>query len=538
MMGQRADKSVEVSLGEALLPPTPEQAMRAAFQLAKDLSLEMSEEEAVGIFMQVLTNLLPGRSISVRVIDPNDFRLTALLASGPLAVRLDEAALELKASSLRATGLQLPMHLSRVQGRVRIVDKYVPIFHGSHSGFSVPLVAARGLYGLLNVEYPSRPELASSDEPLAIPLANQLSVALRGVSLLHEARHYRDYLRQLLEVANVFIVIVDRDGKVAVVNHALQAYLGRNIAIGSDLAAIEPSEIPQPSLLGLLRRAQAGRPMAPVEVSLERATGELGTALFNVAMLGGPDGHVKGIIAIGQERDRIRSLERQIVQAEKLATLGQLAAGLVHELNNPLASISVYANYFVQLFSQRGVDGDLERAKKIADGAHRIERLSRELMSYARPSAEFEIAHLNEVIRQAVAFCELVVEKASAQLVLELDPDVPPVRMIPSQIQQVVINLITNACHALFGEQRVVRVRSSVSHRDVMFEVVDSGSGIDKQHHARLFEPFFTTKSEGRGSGLGLPICKHIVEAHGGTIHFESRLGEATRFVITLPLGG
>ena len=520
---------------QVLLPPSPEQAMLAAFRLAKDLSVDMREEEAVGIFMQVLVGLLPGRFISVRVIDPTDFRLTALLASGPLQVRLDEAALELKASSLRATGLVLP---TRLQDRVRTTDRYGSIFRGSQGGFSVPLVAARRLYGLLNVEYPSQPELASSDEVLAIPLANQLSVALRGVSLLHEARYYRDYLRQLLEVANVFIVIVDRNGKIAVVNHALQAYLGRSIATGSDLQALEPAALPQPSLVGLLRRAQAGLAIAPDEVVLDRGNGEKGIALFNVSMLRGPDGHVEGVIAIGQERDRIRSLERQIVQAEKLATLGQLAAGLVHELNNPLTSISVYGNYFVQLFTQRGVEGDLDRARKIVEGAQRIERLSRELMSYARPSAEYEVGFLNEVIRQAVTFCELVVEKSAAQLVLELDPDVPAVRMIPSQIQQVVINLITNACHALQGERRVVRVRSFSVDGDAVFEVIDSGSGIEKQHHARLFEPFFTTKPEGRGSGLGLPICKHIVEAHGGAIRFESRLGEGTRFVITLPVGG
>lgn len=535
MIGQSVDDRAETSGPPAVLEtPTAEQAMQAAFRLAKELSVEMREEEAIGTFMQVLVGLLPGRHISVRVLDPSDLRLTALLASGPLAVALDEAPVELKSGSVRATGLSLP---PRHADRVKVVDKYAPIFRGSHGGFSVPLVAARRLHGLLNVEYPSNPELAPGDEPLAIALANQLSVALRGVSLLHEARYYRDYLRQLLEVANVFIVIVDRAGKVAVVNRALQLYLGRSIAMGSDLMALEPNEIQQPSLGWLLKRAQAGLAVGPIEVALDRS-GELGFAHFNVSMLRGPEGNVEGVIAIGQERDRIRSLEKQIVQSEKLATLGQLAAGLVHELNNPLTSISVYGNYFVQLFSQRGVDGDLERAKKIVDGAQRIERLSRELMSYARPAEDFELANLNDVVRQAVAFCELVVEKCNAQLVLELDADIPVVRMIPTQIQQVVINLITNACHALVGERRMVRVRSHYTDDLVTFEVVDSGSGIDKAHQARLFEPFFTTKPEGRGSGLGLPICKHIVEAHGGTIDFESRSGEGSKFVITLPVGG
>src|SRR5258708_38254131 len=110
--------------------------------------------------------------------------------------------------------------------RLQVADSYVPLFCGAKGGFSVPLVASGEIFGLLNVEYPEAEELAAADEPLVIPLANQLSVALRNQNLLGETRYYRDYLRQVIDVANALIVVVDRDRKIAVMNAAMQRFAG------------------------------------------------------------------------------------------------------------------------------------------------------------------------------------------------------------------------------------------------------------------------------------------------------------------------
>jgi signal transduction histidine kinase len=228
-----------------------------------------------------------------------------------------------------------------------------------------------------------------------------------------------------------------------------------------------------------------------------------------------------------------------VIQAEKLATLGQLAAGVVHELNNPLTSISVYGDYLVRRLDRVGDKADVEKATKVVEGAARIQKLTRDLMSYARPSGEPEWVNVNEVVRQALTFCEHVVKRAEANVELKLADELPKVHAIRAQLHQVLINLITNACHAQTAPGGHVALTTTLVEggRAVRVSVADDGVGITALDRDRVFEPFFTTKKDGKGTGLGLSIVKNIVEGHGGTVTFEGGLnGAATTFVITLPL--
>ena len=258
--------------------------------------------------------------------------------------------------------------------------------------------------------------------------------------------------------------------------------------------------------------------------------------MFNTSVMRAADGSIDGVIAIGQDLERMRSLERQVIQAEKLATLGQLAAGVVHELNNPLTSISVYGDYLVRLLERVGEQPDVEKATKVVEGAARIQKLTRDLMSYARPSGEPEWVSINEVVRQALTFCEHVVRRAEAEVTLTLGDDLPRVRAIRAQLHQVLINLITNACHALPAPGGTRAPRAPRCPRTAAWcasSVHDDGCGIDAPDRDRMFEPFFTTKKDGKGTGLGLSIVKNIVEGHGGHVGFDSDVGDGTTFVIT-----
>ena len=517
-----------------LKPPSRDAVMTAAFELARELSLDRREEELVGTFASTLAKLLPGRRICLRVIDPRLLSLTSLVANGPVSERLREAPLLVKRSALRQTRLPDAITLS---GRVAVSDTYEPVF--SHSatrgnGFSVPLVASAELFGLLNVEYPDEIELAASDERVVIPLANQLSVALRNFDLLGEARYYRDYLRKVIDVANALIVVIDRDGHIAVMNAAMQGFLG----LGADVVG-KPLAEPQrsggePRLGALLLDGLSGREHIDREVVIGRSDGAQHRALFNTSVLRASDGQIDGVIAIGQDVERMRSLERQVIQAEKLATLGQLAAGVVHELNNPLTSISVYGEYIVRQL-EKGLPGDLDRARKVVEGASRIQKLTKDLISYARPSGEWEQASVNDVVRTALVFCEHVLHRAEARVDTELAAELPLVRAIPTQLHQVLINLVTNACHALPTAGEQIRVRTSLVGGMVQVEVIDTGVGIEVTDRPQIFDPFFTTKKDGKGTGLGLSIVKNIIEAHRGSIHVESTPGEGTCFRILLP---
>jgi len=255
--------------------------------------------------------------------------------------------------------------------------------------------------------------------------------------------------------------------------------------------------------------------------------------------IGGP---VEAVVAIGQDQSQIDALQQQVVRAERLATLGELAAGVVHELNNPLTSITVYAEYLVRKLEAAGADAlDLEKLRKIGASAQRILRFSRDLVQYARPSGrDMEPVELASVVRQSVSICDHLVERGGITLAVDVESKLPTIHAVAGQLEQVLINLITNAVHAIEGTGAsggtvVVRAADGGS-AGVVIEVADSGPGVAEGDRERIFEPFFTTKADGKGTGLGLPIVRNIVEQHGGQIAIgRSDLGGAV-FRVTLPV--
>jgi signal transduction histidine kinase len=226
----------------------------------------------------------------------------------------------------------------------------------------------------------------------------------------------------------------------------------------------------------------------------------------------------------------LRALNTHMVQAEKLASLGQIAAGVVHELNNPLTSILAYTQYL----ARKMTDPDAtERLSRIQESASRMLKFTRDLVTYARPSSEAAVpVSIHTVIDQSIAFCEHILADVGATVDRRFGEGVPPVSGKPEQLTQVFVNLVTNACHAMpRGTGRLV-ITTSVQDSIVCVVVHDNGHGIARDHLPLVFAPFFTTKTEGRGTGLGLSIVKNIIDSHGGAIRVESETDDGARFVL------
>ncbi len=238
----------------------------------------------------------------------------------------------------------------------------------------------------------------------------------------------------------------------------------------------------------------------------------------------------------------LRALQARIVQSEKLASVGQIAAKVVHELNNPLTAIVTYAAFLTKKLERVGhEEADVERLRRIGESADRILRFSRELTTYARPNEETaSLVSVREVVERAVVFCEHVVVEHNVKVNTRIDESAPPIIGRRGQLTQVFVNLVTNACHAIQDAMRDegrIEIEISATETGVRVAIGDNGNGISPEHVIRIFDPFFTTKTEGRGTGLGLSIVRSIVEAHGGRVWVRSVLGSGSSFIVELAKG-
>ncbi|MDR3707262.1 MAG: PAS domain S-box protein [Capsulimonadaceae bacterium] len=250
-------------------------------------------------------------------------------------------------------------------------------------------------------------------------------------------------------------------------------------------------------------------------------------------------GNPQSIDGIASDITEPKRLREKIVQAEKLAALGELVAGVAHEINNPLAMISGHA----QMIQQLGDDDVKEDADAIVRMTKRASEIVRNLLRFARrQDSERQQGSLNAAIEAAIELGRYRLDRHGVALDVNLSPNLPKIVFNATEIEQVILNVFTNADYALqsvpTGERRIgVRsFKSESSGRKIaVIEIADSGGGIPDDVLPRVFDPFFTTKDIGEGTGLGLSICHGIVQAHGGTIRATSRVAAGTTITIELP---
>jgi two-component system NtrC family sensor kinase len=241
-----------------------------------------------------------------------------------------------------------------------------------------------------------------------------------------------------------------------------------------------------------------------------------------------------------KREEQARDLQHQLSQAEKLAALGQTMSGVAHELNNPLATILACAERLTVRDLDDATRRDLE---VIHNAAERAARIVRNLQTFARKRHTTRTSvDLNQVIRDTMALHAFNERRKDIAVETALAPTLPPVFVDPHQIQQILLNLVTNAEQAMReagGRGRlVIRSREDDEREAVIVDVEDDGPGIPRDVQARIFDPFFTTKPVGQGTGLGLTVAYAIAEEHGGTLGFRSEPGRGTCFTLTLPATG
>jgi hypothetical protein len=386
--------------------------------------------------------------------------------------------------------------------------------------------------------------LTTEDLELVAGLANYAAIAIDNALLYRslelkatELEHLKLYSENVIESLVAGVVVVNPEGEITVWNNALQSMTGidRDEAVGRKLSEVLAAE-----LVDSVRNVLAGPGWTiqeTVHIHKISLTGKDRTPrLVNISLA--PFFLQEGIntgtlLLLDDVTEKVR-LEGQLLQAEKLSSIGLFAAGVAHEVNTPLAGISSYA----QMLLQEAPEGSSqhELLKKIERQSFRASNIVNNLLRFARVSdTELQAVNLNSLMVDALSLVEHQFKKTHVDISLELDPTLPPTLGNGGRLQQVFMNLFLNAKDAMPDGGRL-RIRSYRQDSRLVVEVQDSGNGISAEDIKRIYDPFFTTKAVGKGTGLGLSVSYGIIQEHSGQISVESRPGKGTTFTLQLPL--
>jgi nitrogen fixation negative regulator NifL len=362
-----------------------------------------------------------------------------------------------------------------------------------------------------------------------------------------DLRSSEEYHRSLIENALDIIVVMDADGTVRSASPSVQRVLGYRPEemIGTNaLAQLHPDDAPAISALFFGGQQTPGF-TASAEYRYRHADGSwrmleaVGSNLLHHPSVAGIIVNARDITERKRDEAMQKRLREQLSHSEKLAAMSQLLAGVAHELNNPLSVVIGHT----ALLARTADSAVGARAGKIGRAAERCGRIVKNFLALARQyPPERTSVNLNQTVRDALEVMAYALRVDNVQVVTELAEDLPGLSADGHQLQQVLVNLVTNAHQAMRGVDgsRCLTVRSGSDPATacVWLEVADTGPGIAPEVQARLFEPFFTTKPVGQGTGLGLSICRGILEAHGGHITVDGGFGHGATFRLELPVGG
>lgn len=363
-----------------------------------------------------------------------------------------------------------------------------------------------------------------------------------GFLSLYLAENYRS-TRRVLQDTSAFadevvtslpvgLIATGRDGKIAFFNETAERITGVKL---SDARGRVPDEFLPVHLCGLKERLDKGQTI--LEEEMECAFGEDKPVPLSVSAskIVNEEGDFVGNIVILRDLGEVRSLQNEVRRKEKFAAVGSLAAGIAHEIRNPLSSIKGLATYFGDKFAE--TDEDKEFAGVMVREVDRLNRVISELLEFARPSElKLKQANINELLEHSIRLVQQDAKSNNIELNFSATDNLPSVLLDPDRFSQALLNLHLNAIQAMH-EGGVLSVKSTLGEEgEIKIEIADTGRGIPPEDLNKIFDPYFTTKT--KGTGLGLAIVHKIVETHGGEIKIRSIPEKGTVFTISIPVDG
>ncbi|MHB8910932.1 MAG: ATP-binding protein [Syntrophales bacterium] len=366
-----------------------------------------------------------------------------------------------------------------------------------------------------------------------------LLIGYSGIIMLFLAQGYRTarsslsritaFSKSLVENMPIGLIAADGEGMVTAFNQAAEAILGRT---AGDVLGKQAEEVLPGSCREIFRQLADDRRIVEREIDCTVAEGRMIPMEVIATTLHEDDGAFLGRVILFRDMTEMHRLKQEIIRSQRLASLGSLAAGVAHEIRNPLSSIKGFATYFRERYEDN--PDDRETAETMISEVDRLNRVITQLLEFARPlTMNLLPTSIQTVIRLALRTVEGQARERGIAIEADLPPEIGKVPLDADRINQVLLNLFLNAIAAM--EQGGL-LRVSLKRRDdrtIRIAITDTGTGIREEDLPRVFDPYFTTKPS--GTGIGLPIVQKIVEAHGGEILLESEPGRGTTATLLLP---
>jgi signal transduction histidine kinase len=431
----------------------------------------------------------------------------------------------------------------------RVRFPQLPRASGFRSMLAAPLRIGERAIGAISVFRRDAHQFTLAEEELLLALADQAAIALEHARLYSEQERVvaertreldeqRRFVEVVLETLPLGVLVLDRTFLVVRANRETARVLGGELDRGP-FTRLLPGE-QAGKVEGFLREAFERAEVSVIEEEMLLG-GDPKRVRFTAAPLGEAGEEATHLVLLVDDVTLARRLERQMLLTERLTTAGRLAAGVAHELNNPLATIAGCAESLLGrtredvLASIPEIDDFRHYLGLIEEEAYRCKEITGSLLQFVRePGSRRTSTDLNALVQKAIELLSHQSRFAQRRVVEELDPALPLVVVNEGQLRQVFLGLASNALEAM-GPEGGLTVRSRQRRSEVEIEFEDEGPGIPDEVLPRIFDPFFTTKPPGQGTGLGLAIAQGIVADHGGRLEVTTRAGKGSVFRVVLP---
>ena len=514
-----------------------ERLLKALIEIGQELASTVELEDLLHRILRASRDVFHFENSIIRLLDESDgvLRSAASYGFSEDAVRRDLRLGEGVMGKVAQTGTAI------LVSDLSDHPDYVTGISGARSELAVPLLARDRVIGVFNVESPRPNAFSVEDREFLIILARQAATAIENARLYESLRsisgQYRDlhqFNSNILRSVNLGIYTVDAQMHITSWNPKMEEFsgIGEAEALGRPLLTLFP-KLESEGIAKRIRRVLSRGTPEKVRLAHRDFRGDLRFQRRRIAPL--KDGQAtNGAVVIVEDITEFKRLLDQTIQSEKLAELGRLSAGIAHEINNPLAVVSYACQLLLREEGLKPFEQEL--LERIESETERLKTLTGGLLSFSKARETVRrFTDLNDIVRDVVRLVHYELVRKGIDL-KENYAELPLVQVDPNKLKQVIINLVMNAAQALKKNGTIELSSRAVDDTRVELTIKDDGPGIPAEVRKKIFEPFFTTKKEGEGTGLGLYICRNIINDHNGRLLLDTAPGKGTAFRIELPV--